>query len=222
MSQSIDSYHFKFKAPFNLIVAGPSGCGKTSWVRQLLANHVAMTTIEPKQLSVVWCYGQYQAGYQQPISGVNIEYREGLLTDDELNYSKPDIVVIDDLQTEMANNKDLANFFLKKGHHLGISFIFILQNIFAQGSQMRNIALNGHYHCVFENKRDVEQLDRFIRQVAPKHKQFSEEMLKDIFKTQYGYLLVDCHPTTPAFLKFRTNIFPDSYGRTMTTIYTPK
>ena len=222
MWEKVDFDHLRFKAPFNLIVAGPSGCGKTSWVRKLLANHTAITTIEPKTLNVIWCYGQFQAGYQQLIPGVEIRYREGLLTDDELNQSKPDIVVIDDLQTEMANNKDLANFFLKKGHHLGISFIFILQNIFAQGSQMRNIALNGHYHCVFENKRDVEQLDRFIRQVCPKNKQFSEDMLKDIFKSQYGYLLVDCHPTTPAFLKFRTNIFPDSNGKTMTTIYRPK
>ena len=221
MDINVDYSKLKLQAPFNLIVAGPSGCGKTSWVRELLANYKTLTTINTNILRVSWCYGKFQDGYQKPITNADITYREGLLSDEELKHIQPHIVVIDDLQNEMSNNKELANFFLKKGHHLGISFIFILQNVFAQGSQMRNIALNGHYHCVFQNKRDVEQLTRFIRQVSPKNTQFTQDILKDIFNKQFGYLLVDCHPTTPAVLKFRTDIFPNMKSLPTPTVYIP-
>ena len=222
MSEIIVTKHLKLKAPFNAIVAGPSGCGKTYWVRQLLTHFKQLTTIEATELNVIWCYGQYQEAYRHPVANANIKYREGLLSDDELTDMRPHIVVIDDLQNELSSNKEMANLFMKKSHHLGCSVILLLQNIYAPGSQMRNISLNSHYNVAFKNNRDEEQLLRFGRQVAPQNRDFFSDVLKDVFSKEYGYILIDCHPSTPNKLKFRTDVFPHGNVLPSPTVYVPR
>jgi len=223
MIDEIDYIHCKLKAPFNAIVAGPSGCGKTTWVRSLIEHHNSVTTIATDgQLKVVWCYGQYQNGYKNIIPNSNVSYREGLISEDELISLKPQLLVIDDLQSELCSSREMADLFMKKSHHLNISVILILQNIFAQGSQMRNISLNAHYQCAFKNNRDSEQLLRFGRQACPRQLPFFNDMLKDIFSTKFGYLFCDFHPTTPEQIKFRTEILPKSIPLPTPVIYIPK
>ena len=222
MSFIFDKKHLKFKAPFNMLVAGPTSSGKTSFVRNLLSANKDLTTINtPGKLKVLWCYGQFQHTYTLPVENVEIIYREGLINDEELAILSPQLIVLDDLQNELVNNKELGDLFMKKSHHLNISTIVILQNVYAQGSQMRNVSLNSHYLVLFKNNRDEEQYARLGRQLSPGNKQFFGDLLNDVFSKPYGYLVVDCHPNSPNLIKYRTDIFSKNQALTP-TVYLPK
>ena len=207
-----------FKHPFNAIVAGPSGCGKTVLVRRILQENL----ITPKvKLSVLWAYGQWQPLYETPLPGVKIRYHEGLPSKAILSKLKPTICVIDDLMTEVANDKEMTNMFTKFSHHLGIDVIFLAQNIFYKGSEMRTINLNAHYLILFRNPRDETQIEYVGRQVTPRGwpRKFFDEIFDDATSVSYGYLVVDCKPDTVQSHKFSTRIFKSDGG---TVFYQPQ
>jgi hypothetical protein len=136
----------RFKHPCTTLVAGPTGSGKTVLVRKLLQDYANLfDNINTSELKVTWCYGQWQSSYSKAVPNVKISYVDGLIDQHYVEKNRPHLVVIDDLMTELGNNKELANLFTKGSHHLGISVIFIVQNVFHQASQMRTISLNSHY-----------------------------------------------------------------------------
>jgi septin family protein len=153
---SIDLTLCQFISPFSMIIAGPSSSGKSHFVRNLLKNHKLLVTPKhEKNPKVLWIYGQWQNLYKEPLENVDIEYIEGLPTDSEINDKKPIFIVIDDLMNEVSDDKQLGNLFTKGSHHLNINIIFITQNLFHQGKQMRNIHLSSNYLVLMKNKRDA-------------------------------------------------------------------
>ena len=69
-------------------------------------------------------------------------------------------MVTDDLMIGYVNDKRLASLFSKKSHHRNCSVIFIVQNLFVQGKDMRNITKNCHYMILFKNPREGCQCHR--------------------------------------------------------------
>jgi hypothetical protein len=130
------------------MTAGPTSSGKTVLIRRILKYHKNVISFKNEiidKLKVIWAYGQWQDLYNEKIPNVDITYIEGLPSEDEIMSDKPHVIIIDDLMTELGNDKKLTNIFTKGSHHNDISVIFISQNIFHQGSQMRTISLNCHY-----------------------------------------------------------------------------
>lgn len=74
---------------------------------------------------------------------------------------------------------------------------------------MRTISLNMHYYILFENRRDMEQILRFGRQVLPHQSKFFFDSYKKSTISKYGYLLVDLNPHTDKLYSLRTRIFPE-------------
>src|SRR6185437_8468057 len=104
----IDVKHLQFKHPFTAMVAGPTGSGKTVLVRRLLQHHTSLFNIQNKldlPLNVMWAYGQWQSMYSQDIENTKVTYLDGLPSEEEIKEQKPEIIVIDDLMTELAGNK---------------------------------------------------------------------------------------------------------------------
>ena len=101
---------------------------------------------------------------------------------------------------------DAQNLFTKFCHHFNITTIFITQNIFAQGPCARNINLNTHFLVLFSNKRDESQIHTLAKQLFPGNKQVFIEAYQDATAERYGYLLIDCDPSSPNQLKLRTNL----------------
>ena len=139
--------------PFTCIVAGCTQSGKTVWVKKLLEN--AKTTISPPPEQIIWCYGQWQPLYLEMIKTIpGIELNEGIPEDiDEegfLDVSQRNLVVLDDLMDQSGKDKCIANLFTK-GSHWNLSEIYIVQNIFHQSKQTRNISLNAHYIVLFKS-----------------------------------------------------------------------
>ena len=100
----------------------------------------------------------------------------------------------------------MTNLFTKRCHHRNLSVIFILQNIFHRGKELRDMSLNSHYLVVFKSPRDSSQVNHLARQMFPGHVKYMQEAFEDATKRPYGYLFCDLKPETPTDYRLRTNI----------------
>ncbi|GFU64590.1 uncharacterized protein TNCV_305291 [Trichonephila clavipes] len=187
------------KHPFSMMICGPSNSGKTFFVRRILETKL----IKPFPPKIIWCYGIYQKLFEKMS---DIEFHEGIPSGVE-NITNA-LIIIDDLMNEVGDDKKLSNLFSKESHHRDISVIFILQNIFCKGKQIRNISLNTSYLCCFKNVRDKQQISCLARQMYPSQSKFLLESYDDATKVPYGYLFIDLKPETNERLRIRTSIFP--------------
>src|SRR5882724_5747764 len=155
--REVDWMHTQFKHPFNAIVAGPSGSGKTYFVRDLIQYHKeTLHGINKNYLNVVWAYGKWQSIYEESISNANLKYVEGI--PDEEDIVGYDIIIIDDLMTEIKNSKFIVDLFTKGSHHNKQSVILLTQNLYHKGSIVRDLNLNSHYIIIFKSPRDKMQI----------------------------------------------------------------
>jgi hypothetical protein len=208
----MDFKHFQFKCPFTCVIAGPTSSGKSVLTRRILKNYDVLFNFKNPvlNLKVLWCYGIWQPLYNQQISNnVYVKYVEGLPSKDEIFLDKPNIIIIDDLMTQLGNNPALADLFTKGSHHNDISVIFITQNLFHKGREMRNISLNSHYYIIMKSPRDKAQINTFARELFPGKTKFFLEAYEDATKEGYSYIKVDLTQTTPDNLRVRTRITPE-------------
>ena len=197
--------------PFTCIVAGCTQSGKTVWVKILLEN--AQKTISPPPPRIIWCYGQWQPSYfdmMKTMSG--IEFNQGIPEDidepDYLDVSQRNLIVLDDLMAEYGKDKRIADLFTKGSHHRNLSVIYIVQNVFHQGKEMRNISLNAHYIVLFKSPRDRQQISILARQVNPGRVQEFMKSYEKATSPAHGYLMLDLKPTTDDEERLKTNILP--------------
>lgn len=193
----------KLKHSFTAVLAGPTGSGKSHFIKKVIENRM----IQPFPKTIVWCYGVYQELYEEM---PNVIFHEGLPSD--LNQYSDALIVIDDLMSELGNDPQLTKLFTKFSHHKSLSIIFVVQNIFHKGKEMREISLNAHYLILFKNRRDQSQIVHLGRQLYPRKVKFFQECYADATSKPYGYLLVDLKCDTEESLRMRTGMFPgDTY-----------
>ena len=167
--------------------------------------------IEGAPENIIWCYGIYQAAYDEIQRNIpNINFVEGVPSDLEsmINPSIRNLVVIDDLMHELSNDQRITSLFTKGCHHRNLSVIFILQNIFHRGKELRDMSLNCHYLVLFKSLRDSSQVNHLAKQMFPGHVKYMQEAFQDATKQPYCYLLCDLKPETPSDFQLRSNIFP--------------
>jgi len=200
----------RLKHPFGAVMAGPTCSGKTYLLRKILERGEEMINGAPQ--NIIWCHGMYQTAHDEMIQTIpNITFLEGLPSDLEsrIDPTIRNLVVIDDLMNELSNDKRLTNIFTKGCHHLNLSCVFILQNMFCQGKELRNVSLNAHYLLIFKSPRDSSQITHLAKQMYPGHIKFMQEAFNDATAKPYGYLLCDLKPDTPEEFRLRTNLFPE-------------
>ena len=208
----IDEKHFRFKHPFTCMLAGPTSSGKTVLMRRILRNYDKTIHFKeeiPVPLRVMWAYGQWQSIYNQKLDKCTVKYIDGLPSEEEILTFNPHIIIIDDLMTELGNNKNLAALFTKGSHHMGISIVFITQNIYHQGTQMRTISLNCHYMLLMKNPKDKRQIITLASQLYPNQGSFFIDAYEAATKNQYGYIRVDHTQDTPELYRVQTRITPE-------------
>ena len=189
----------RWKHPFPALVAGPTCCGKSQFVKRLLESGEDM--IEGAPENIIWCYGIYQPAYDEIQRNIpNISFVEGVPSDLEsmINPSIRNLVVIDDLMQELSNDQRITSLFTKGCHHRNLSVIFILQNIFHRGKELRDMSLNCHYLVLFKSPRDSSQVNHLAKQMFPGHVKYMQEAFQDATKRPYGYLLCDLKPESPS------------------------
>ncbi len=221
------SVQIPFRHPTTVLTAGPTGCGKT----QFLLRLIAAKAIQPPPERIVCVYGEWQDAYDdlrnitqklsaqlQFIHNPNAEEMEKLY--ESFNSRTRNLLIIDD---QMANTQiksdqgsSITKLFTQGSHHRNLTIIYIVQNIFNQSKEMRNVSLNSHYLVLFKNPRDKTQARTLGQQMFPSHPGFLLAAYEDAIKGKYGYLLIDLHPSSEDSVRIRTHIFDSS-----STIYQP-
>lgn len=185
----------RLRHPFLMMVAGPTGSGKTVLVRKLLSQHKEVITPTKPVLSVLWIHGQEQDLHEVDVPGVEIEYTCQLPTC--LPDPKPDVIIIDDLMEELGSDKRLTALFTKTSHHEKISVVFIAQNMFARGREIRTVSLNSHYILLLKSARDRQQILALGRQVFPERTAFFSAVLEEALRQPFSHLLLDLTSQCP-------------------------
>ena len=188
----------------------PTCCGKSQFVKRLLES--GEDIIDGVPVNFIWCYGIYQPAYDDMQRNIpNIAFVEGVpsFLESMINPTIRNLVVIDDLMQEpiCSNDPQITSLFTKGCHHRNLSVIFILQNIFHCGKELREVSLNCHYLVLFKSPRDSSQIIHLAKQMIPGHVKYMEESFQDAISRPYGYLLCDLKPETPTDFRLRTNIF---------------
>ena len=83
-----------------------------------------------------------------------------------------------------------ADLVTKGSHHRNFLVICIVQNIFHQRKEMRNISLNAHYIALFKSLRDKQQISILARQINPEGVQEFIKSYKKATNRPPGYLLL--------------------------------
>ena len=190
----------KFIAPATIVLSGTTSSGKSTWIYRFLKEN--MFDVKPEK--IYYCYGVYQKAFERM---KDVEYVHGLPESfDKFQGPCHNLIIIDDLQDEVANSKAVEQLFTRDSHHRNLSVVYINQNLFYQGKNSRTIALNTHYTILFRNPRANSQLRILRSQTGLKH---LEEAYADVMKhNQFGYLLIDLSPFSKTEFKLRTRIFP--------------
>ena len=203
-----------FKTPSTLLLSGPSQAGKTWFTDRLLANVDSM--FEANFASITWCYGAVIPKLK--LAGhLNIHFHQGLPDLDNFTPPSPGLIIIDDLMSEHGNV--VADLFTKHSHHKNLTVIFIVQNLFHQGKNMRDISLNSHYIVLFKSPRDRQQIQYFARQIMPECSKEVVRVFDEATREPHSYLLFDMTQSIPDALRIRTKIFP---GEQLTVYTTQK
>lgn len=204
----------QFETPTSILVCGPSNCGKTVFVKKILENARLMFKEPP--VYILYCYGSvWQHMFDDMKQTVeNINFHEGLPTKIELIEIHKDnnghfICVLDDLMSESANSTCVEQLVCVGSHHLNMTIISLVQNLFQKVKVMRTLSLNTHYFVLYKNYRDSDQIMRFGRQVFPQQsKYFFDVYQKATNLSSFGYLLVDLNSHSNKLYTLRTRIFP--------------
>ena len=204
----------KIKHPFRLLCAGASGTGKTTFTARLLKNLKYMVDTEFD--TVIFSYSQEQPIYEEiKKCDENIVWVEGFDQDIESRYltnvDENKLVVFDDQMETLCNDFNFQTFFTRKSHHMNISIIFLVQNLYFKSKCMRTINLNTTAYALFKSPRDTSQVYTLARQLYPGISRFMIDSYKDASSKSFGYLFIDIDPRTRDFLRLRTSIFPEEH-----------
>ena len=141
-----------------------------------------------------------------------IEFNQGIPEDidepDYLDVSQRNLIVLDDLMAQSGKDKRIVDLFTKGSHHRNLSVIYIVQNVFHLGKEMRNISLNVHYIVLFKSPRDRQQISILARQINPGRVQEFMKSYEKATSRAHGYLMLDLKPTTDDEERLKTNILP--------------
>lgn len=202
-----------FKHPFNMIVGGASGSGKTEWVCKFIDFYTQL--IKPEIEHVLYCYGVYNNNVLT-METKGVETHFGLPTETVIRQrKKPLLLILDDLMME-ANSSFMDLLFTRGSHHWGVSIIFITQNMFEKS--LKTARNNAHYIVLLRNPSGQLQIRNLGVQLFPRNLSYFMEAYKDATSRNFGYLLIDMHPSSQDLVRLRSNIFLDETP----TLYTPK
>lgn len=213
----LDASVTKFHHPFTMCVSGSTGSGKSVWIHRLLAHLPQM--IDGGQVELVlYCYGELNPAVMalQRRGAVSVEairclVHAGMPSEEQLRKLARDthgrlLVILDDLMVGM-DGRLLDILFTRGSHNWGTSVILVTQHLFTK--ELRVARNNAHYIVLMKNPAGALQVRTLAVQLFPGQASLLQQAYADATRQNFGYLLIDLHPVTPAVLRLRTNIYPN-------------
>ena len=199
---SISEDDLKLKIPFGCLIGGPSNTGKSHLVYKLLEN---LDIFSPMPKAVLYSYGEYNSMVAK-LKAKGFYISSGMPSDELLNtLPRPFLWVMDDMMSEV-NEKTLSEIFTKRNHHRNFGVIFITQNIFEKS--LRVPRQNSQYIFLTRAPNSLLSIRNLGVQLFPRNLNYFLDSYEKACKLNYGYLLIDMHPSSNPILKLRSNIFP--------------
>ena len=195
----------KLEKPFRLIVGGGSGSGKSFFVQKLIEENHFQSSFE----QIKYIYPDYLDECPTEFdTECHVECIPGLPDKRTLSLIETNsLVIIDDLMLEVSKCEDIARLFTVIARKKNISVILIVQNVYQQGKQFRNIRLSATGIVLFKFYAGIDSNYRILRDVGLAS-YISKKTVEEIYSTRYRYIYLDLHPNRQSdFIAIRTNIF---------------
>ena len=202
-----ETFDVRLKHDSAMVICGPSGSGKTELIKRLILHKNEMFDIVPKR--IVWFYGMYQKSLDVFMTEQDIVSHRGLPVDLESFLHPNDLVVFDDLQSEMRSSDVITNVFTRLAHHLPCFAVFLMQHLFYRSKDSTTRSLSTNYLIILKNIRSNQQLSVLAGQMYPRRSTFLTGVYAYASKQPYSYILIDMRADTPDPIRIRTGIFPD-------------
>jgi hypothetical protein len=165
--------------------------------------------IVPNPTNIIYCYKVWQTNYDvMKLNDNSILFNEGVYDFTRLKSKENNLVILDDLMTEVINDPEILNLFTVGTHHTNTSVFFLTQNIFSKGKFSRDLSLNTNYIINFKNPRDQLQFQVLARQIYGNKSKFLLESFRDATKNPYGYIFLDLKQETDYKNRVQTGILP--------------
>lgn len=179
-----------FEHPFTMVISGPTGCKKTTWLTKLIINSGKVSAPPPKR--IFYIYSIYQPDVFDHLKSLGVVFVRGLPSNfndilgdrENPNNQAPAWVILDDVMTESIDSQQVVDLFTKGSHHLNLSVILLIQNLFVSGknkARAQSILKNSHYNVLFSNPRDKTIVRLFASQFALK--KADQDKFMDYFNT---------------------------------------
>jgi hypothetical protein len=206
----------RLTAPLSMGVFASRLSGKSVFVKNLLLEQHRL--ISPPFVKVKWVYKSYQDELFKELMDkkFEIEFLDDLPNFDEMGRQENTLIIIDDFMSEASNSSQVQSLFTR-GRHLGLSVIYLSQNLFHRGKYSRDLSLNMDYIVLFKNVRDATQIGHLARQMYPNNPKFLTSAYHDATKEPYGHLFLDFKPNGEESLRVRGNILNE-----IQVVYLPK
>ena len=199
--------------PSTTLLSGPSSSGKTVLLTKILENQRAL--FGGDKIQTILFYSIWQPIYDQWLSSGLIAYTyKGIPTLEDFKslciyYTLENgvSVIFDDLGSLIPKNLIFfEEIFVVLSHHLRISVLLILHNLYEKG--LRKISLNSNRIILTNNSRDTSQITFFARQSFPGTKNFLPAVFKYICNSSsYGHLVLDFCQGKDKYLRVTSNWF---------------
>lgn len=204
-------YDARLKSNSSFIISGPSKSGKTTFVEKMIAKRNELFT---KPFSCVLWFCAYPP--KTKLDGV--KYSIGLPTNQFNDIPSHAMVILDDFMSELSQSNELTKLMTKAVHHLPMTLIYITQNLFQAGKDVKTRRMNADYLVLFKNPHDRAQMDYIGRQMYPKDSKFLSSVYTEVTSHEpYSYLFLDFHQDTPDEIRVRSHITDK-----MVRVYTPQ
>ena len=201
----------KLQKPFRLIVGGPSGSGKSFFVKNLVENN----HFESDFNTIHYIYPEYLD--ECPISDFEtetpLECTAGLPSCKDLSLIENNsLIILDDLMLEVSNCDNIARLFTVIARKKNISVILIVQNVYQQGKNFRNIRLSATGLVLFKFYAGIDTNKRILRDVGMSSL-IPNSIMEEVFSYKFNYIFVDLHPNRHSdFSALRSNIFENYFN----------
>ena len=119
---------YPFSECTSIAVSGATMSGKSFWTYRLLREKDDMFCSPPEK--VLYCYGIYQPLFQEMEKELPfVIFHQGLLNEDMLQKlatpSTCNLLILDDLMSNVTSSVEMENLFVKGVHHLHLSVLYI-------------------------------------------------------------------------------------------------